>query len=82
MPTARIKEDGETQEAQDAQELADLNQASGGDLFGAVEEIRATSGATSTICLVTRTAPAGKTGYCGSVPVAQFTLEKLREKYL
>lgn len=84
MAKTRIIDDDADEEAAkkaEAEHLAALNEASGGDLFAAVDELRGSAGASGVVCIITRTAPQGKTGYCGQLSVSDFSREKLRTLY-
>lgn len=61
----------------DALDFAALNEASGGDLFNTVDELRA-GGAAGVVCIVTRHLPVEKKGFCCNISVAEFSLEKMR----
>jgi hypothetical protein len=65
----------------EAEAMAGLNAASGGDLFKAIDELRI-AGAGSAICVTYRHSPADKKGYCGPpIAVSEFSLEKMRTLY-
>jgi hypothetical protein len=61
-----------------AERMADLNEGEGGELFRAIEEARSTQGAE---VILTRTMPADKAGFCDKIPVAEFDLLMLKNKY-
>lgn len=63
-----------------AEELAKLNQASGGDLFNVTDELRA-AGISGVVCLVTRNTPIERKGYCGTLSISEFNLEKMRVSF-
>ena len=85
MAKARIQlaetaDETDTREA--AENLAKLNQATGGDLFTVIEELSGSAGASATVCLVTRIASEGRSGgYCGKIPVSDFTLDKVKSLF-
>lgn len=72
-----LVDDTDAQLQEQAEELARLNQASGGDLFNVTDELRA-AGISGVVCLITRNHPVEKKGYCGTLSIAEFTLEKMR----
>lgn len=77
---AETEEEATTRQA--AEEMADLNHATGDKLFTVIEEIRGSAAASGTKCLVTRIASDGKSGgYCGTIAVADFTLDKVKSLY-
>lgn len=80
MARVKIVEEGEedAEDKRQAEELVALNAAEGGDLFNAIDELR---GAANVVCIVTRTAPQGKTGYAGQMSVSEFSREKIRSVY-
>lgn len=74
--------DDETETRQAAEDLAALNAATGGDLFTAIEELRQSTAASGTICLVTRIASEGKSGgYCGKLAISDFSLDKIKSLF-
>jgi len=72
--------DGEVEDSmrRQAEDLAMLNDASGGDIFRAIDELRTTQGV---ILLITRITPSEKAGYCGSMPASEFSLEQVKKVY-
>jgi hypothetical protein len=62
----------------EAERMADLNEGEGGELFRAIEEARTTQGAE---VILTRTMPADKAGFCDKIPVAEFDLTMLKNRY-
>lgn len=76
--TENDETDAETQ--REAEEMASLNEATGGDLFSAVDQLRA-AGATGIVCIVNRLTPVEKKGYCGQLSVSEFSLERMRLLY-
>jgi hypothetical protein len=71
-------EEAETQ-AQ-AEDFAALNQATGGDLFAAVDELRA-AGSGDVVFIVNRITPVESKGYCGKIPISKFDLEAMKTLY-
>ena len=80
MAKARIIPEEEAEDVQEAQDFAALNQASGGDLFAAVDELR-TTGAGDVVFIVNRLLPVESKGYCGKIPIAKFDLEMMKSLY-
>lgn len=64
----------------EAEDFAALNQASGGDLFAAVDELR-TAGAGDVVFIVNRISPVESKGYCGKIPISKFDLEYMKTLY-
>lgn len=85
MAKSQIKlaeSEDETATREAAEEMVALNQATGGDLFTAIEEIRGSAAASQTVVLVTRVATDGRSGgYCGKIAINDFTLEKIKALY-
>lgn len=61
-----------------AQEMSDLNEEEGGELYRAIDEARSTQGAE---VILTRTMPADKAGFCDKIPVGEFELSQVKAKY-
>lgn len=80
MPKARIidESDEDTDRQRQAEELAELNDAEGGELFSSIEELRDAQGV---MIQITRIAPVGKTGYMGQMSPIQFSRETMRRLY-
>ena len=78
--TVDVKDPPDPESLQDAEDLASLNQGTGGDLFSAIDELR-TTGAGDVFFVVQRIAPVETKGYCGKVPLAKFDLEYLKATY-
>jgi len=66
------------QEREQAEELAQLNEDEGGDLFAVIDDLRTAQGV---FIICTRIDPAEKSGYCGKMPVSDFSLDKMRSMY-
>lgn len=81
--TVKLAEtDDQTATREAAEEMVELNQATGDKLFTVIEEIRGSAAASGTKCLVTRIASDGRSGgYCGTIAVSDFTLEKVKSLY-
>ncbi len=75
MAKARIIDDDTDPEAE---ELAQLNEDEGGEIFRAIEEMRGTQG---TSVIVVKLTPAEEKGYCDSIPVAEFSHDTLKTRY-
>jgi len=79
MARTRIDPDEEEETARtQAEAMAQLNADSGGDLFDAIDQLRAAQG---TNILVHCLAPKEKAGYLGAIPAAEFSMEVLRERF-
>lgn len=61
-----------------AAELARLNESEAGDLYAAIDEIRTTAGAK---VMVIRLTPADDAGYCGEMPVSEFSIDRIKQLY-
>lgn len=61
-----------------AQEMSELNEEEGGELYRAIDEARSTQGAE---VILTRTMPADKAGFCDKIPVGEFELSQVKAKY-
>lgn len=68
MAKARIIPEEEAEDVQEAQDFAALNQASGGDLFAAVDELR-TTGAGDVVFIVNRLLPVDQRGTAAKSPL-------------
>ena len=81
MARARVEteeDDDEQLERERAEGMAQLNADTGGDLFAAIDQLRAAQGVNFLVqCL----APKEKAGYLGAIPAAEFSLEILRERF-
>jgi hypothetical protein len=77
VPKVQVKEENDDDSAA-AAHMTDLDDAEGGELFRAIEEARSTNGAE---VILTRTMPADKAGFCDKIPVAEFDLTMLKNKY-
>ncbi len=71
-------EDSDSQTTAEAQRMADLNEAEGGDLYRAIDEARSTQGAE---VILTRTMPADRAGFCDKIPVSEFDLSMVKSRY-
>jgi hypothetical protein len=82
MAKARVIDDDTADENREAEELASLNQATGGNLFSVIEELRGSAAAAGTVCLVTRVATEKKPGgYCGKIALQEFTLDTVKSRF-
>ena len=68
----------ETEREARAEELAELNEAEGGDLFNAIDELSVTEGVK---VMIIRLTPAENKGYCGDMPVSDFSINTLKARY-
>lgn len=78
MAKARVEVQNDADSTGEAQRMADLNEAEGGDLYRAIDEARSTTGAE---VILTRTMPADKAGFCDKIPVSEFELSMVKSKY-
>lgn len=80
MVKARVMEADDDADAlkREAENLAKLNEDEGGEVFRAIEELRATQG---TIVVIVKLSPVEEAGICDSIPVAEFTLDELKRRY-
>jgi hypothetical protein len=79
LPRARIINDDLTDEARtEAEELAQLNEDEGGEIYRAIDEMRGTAGTTVVVVKLT---PVEEKGYCENIPVAEFSHDVLKSRY-
>ena len=79
MTKARIIEETEDETLQkQAEELAQLNEDEGGEVFRAIEEMR---GAQGTVVIIIKLSPQDEAGVCDSIPVAEFSIDELKRRY-
>jgi hypothetical protein len=78
--TAVDNTDEEAETQAQAEDFAALNQATGGDLFAAVDELRA-AGSGDVVFIVNRITPVESKGYCGKIPISKFDLEAMKTLY-
>lgn len=79
MAKARVIETDESDEIQArAEELAQINEEEGGEVFRVTDELRGTQGVE---LMIIRLTPAENSGYCGMMPVAEFTHDNLKRLY-
>lgn len=76
--TTVVEESDEADRQRQAEELAELNVDEGGELFRVTDELRGTQGVNLMIvCL----SPPEKEGYCGDMPIAEFSHARLKKLY-
>lgn len=81
MTKARISVENDTVDADiraEAEELAQLNEDEGGEIFRAIEEMRGSQG---TVVVIVKLSPAEEAGICDNIPVAEFTIDELKRRY-
>lgn len=79
MAKARIVEETEDEKLQaQAEELAQLNEEEGGEIFRAIEEMR---GAQGTVVVIIKLSPKDEEGVCDPIPVAEFSIDELKRRY-
>lgn len=79
MVKARILEETEEETLQkQAEDLAQLNEDEGGEVFRAIEEMR---GAQGTVVVIIKLSPQEEAGVCDSIPVAEFSIDELKRRY-
>lgn len=76
--TTVVEEDDQIDRQREAEELVQLDKDEGGELFRVTDEMRGTQGVE---LMVVRVAPIDKEGYCGMMPVGEFTHDLLRSRY-
>lgn len=81
MAKAKIDVEGDAPDDElrrNAEELAGLNVASGGDLFRAIDELASTQGV---MMQFTRVTPHERAGYVGQISVSEFSLEHAKKVF-
>lgn len=79
MATKRVViDDADDQTRRDAEDLAQLNEDEGGEVFRAIEEMRGVQG---TVVVVVKLAPSEEKGFCDNIPVAEFSHEELKKRF-
>jgi hypothetical protein len=78
LAKARIIDDELDEVTRQAQELAQLNEDEGGEVFRVADELRGTKGVE---LMIIRLTPAENAGYVGMMPVSEFTHENLARLY-
>ncbi len=75
-----MPDDETTEHEEEVAELEQLNKEEGGDLFRVTDEIRSMSGV---YVRLNRTYPTtqGQTGYCGEIPVSDYSAEIVKSRY-
>lgn len=62
----------------EAEELAQLNEDEGGEIFRAIDELRGVQGTT---VVIVKISPAEEAGFCDNVAVAEFSHEMMKNRY-
>jgi hypothetical protein len=76
--TRIVEGDMEEEIREKAEELAQLNEDEGGEIFRAIEEMR---GAQGTQVVIIKLSPQDEAGVCDSIPVAEFSIDELKRRY-
>jgi len=74
-----IQSQAEIDALRGAEEMAALNSEEGGELFRAIEEAKSVEGGAT--AMITRTLPIEKRGFMEKIPVAEFDMTLLRQRY-
>lgn len=77
-PRISVTDSDEVERDSRAEELAELNESEGGELFSAIDELSITEGV---VVMVIRISPKENEGYCGKIAVGEFSVDTIKAKF-